>query len=132
MIVYKCLICNFSSTLKSNYKRHLNTKKHKNNVIAEGIKTQKDPEKTQKDPEKTQKDPVKKKHMCLHCGELFSTFSHKRRHELHRCKMSPYVEEKKSEEKEKIKKELDQENKILVRLDKEKNKQIEKLEKKGG
>ena len=122
MVIYKCLICNFSSKLKTDYKRHLNTKKHKNNVIAEGIKSQ-------KEPEKSQKEPVKKKHICPHCGELFSTFSHKRRHELHRCKMSPYVEEKKSEEKEKIKKELDQENKILVRLDKEKNKQIEKLEK---
>ena len=27
---YTCQICNFKSNLKSNYKRHLNTKKHQN------------------------------------------------------------------------------------------------------
>ena len=28
---YDCLLCNFSTNLKSNYKRHINTLKHKNN-----------------------------------------------------------------------------------------------------
>ena len=32
MKAYKCTICNFSENLKSDLKRHLNTKKHKNNV----------------------------------------------------------------------------------------------------
>ena len=31
MVEYKCECCNFSSTLKANYTRHLNTKKHKRN-----------------------------------------------------------------------------------------------------
>ena len=136
MPLYKCVLCNFSSKLKTDYKRHLETKKHKNNVISEGIKTHKDPEKTQKDPEKTQKDPVKKKFICLHCNEKFSSFAHKRRHELHRCDFSPYVVEKRRIKKEEMEKENKVQNKLLAMLEKEKNrierdknKQIEKLEK---
>jgi len=58
------------------------------------VETQKDPQKTQKDPQKTQKDPQKTqpdsenadKYYCEFCFDLFTTFAHKRRHELHRCK----------------------------------------------
>ena len=96
MVSYHCKHCNFTSKLKTDYKRHLKTKKHERNSdpnysIEEemALKTQKDPEKTQKDPAKTQKDPQRpgkvKKFSCIYCNELFSTYAHKRRHELHRC-----------------------------------------------
>jgi len=79
----------FSTKLKTDHKRHLQTKKHIRNLEENTLKTQKDPQKTQKDPQKTQKDPQKnttlKKHNCDYCDESFSTFAHKRRHELHRC-----------------------------------------------
>ena len=110
MVLYCCKHCNFSSKLIGNYKKHLNTKKHARNInpnySIEGemaLKTQKDPKKTQKDPEKTQKDPKRpsKKFICIYCNELFSTYAHKRRHELHRCKLMPEVE-KKIKEKDKI------------------------------
>ena len=32
MVLYNCDCCNFSSNLKSNYNRHLNTKKHLYNI----------------------------------------------------------------------------------------------------
>ena len=97
MVLYECDLCLFYSNLKSDYKRHLNTKKHQHNSdisLTSMVKTQKDPEKTQKDPEKTQKDPEKTqsdlvnadKYYCEFCFDLFTTFAHKRRHELHRCK----------------------------------------------
>ena len=38
MTQYVCLLCNFSSNLKSNYERHINTNKHqKNEKITQGI-----------------------------------------------------------------------------------------------
>ena len=35
---YTCLTCNFSSNLKSNYERHLNTNKHKKAIMECGKK----------------------------------------------------------------------------------------------
>jgi len=59
--------------------------------INESEKTQKDPQKTQKRPKKTQKDPKKTQNdleeiNCNYCNKEFSSYAHKRRHELHRCK----------------------------------------------
>ena len=117
MVLYSCESCKFSTNLKSNYKRHLKTTKHldniENNVISM-VKTQKDPEKTQKDPEKTQKDPQKTqfestdedKFYCDFCFVTFSSFAHKRRHELHRCKKNNSIIKSKINTLEKDKKEL--------------------------
>ena len=118
MVLYNCECCNFASNLKSNYNRHLKTKKHidkKNNSVISMVKSQKEPEKSQKEPEKSQKEPKKsqqnyeksEKFYCEFCFELFTTFANKRRHELHRCKHNTNI------------------NKLLN----EKNKQIKKLEK---
>ena len=143
MPTYLCEHCIFSSKLKGNFKRHLESQKHKNAISSEELMTKKDHEKTKKDHEKTKKDqkrPQKKKYICDHCDEIFTTFSHKRRHELHFCKKSPYVEEKKEKEKIEKDKELYQQtikvatltndnkyqSKEIVKLEKEK----EKLEKK--
>lgn len=102
MAPYICLFCNYSTNFHQNYKRHLKTKKHLHKIEqdsifleSDGVKTQKDPEKTQKDPQKTQKDPViPHKFSCEYCHTTFSTFAHKRRHELHRCKENPTIMEK--------------------------------------
>jgi len=118
MVLYNCECCNFSSNIKTHYNRHLKTKKHinnSNNSVISMVMTQKDPQKTQKDPKKTQKDPQKTqqnlekidKYYCEFCFDLFSTYAHKRRHELHRCKHNTNI------------------NKLLN----EKNNQIKKLEK---
>jgi hypothetical protein len=115
MVLYECDLCLFYSNLKSDYKRHLNTKKHQHNSdisLTSMVKTQKDPEKTQKDPEKTQKDPEKTQSSsedvhCSYCYTLFSTYAHKRRHELHRCKENTSINNSKIKELEKDKKKLE-------------------------
>ena len=155
MPTYICDHCVFSSKLKGDFRRHLNSIKHKNAVIEYDKQSQKDPEKTPKDPTKTQKDPVKYNFDCLHCDAKFSTFAHKRRHELHRCKNAPYSEKKHNKEMmevsvlvatinneknenavkllkvEKEQKKVEKEkNKLLLKMEKEKKKlekQIEKL-----
>ena len=126
MVLYSCKYCNFSTELIGNYTRHLKTKKHGRNINPDysieeeiALKTQKDPQKTQKDPQKTQKDPKrpqKNKHFsCIYCYETFTTYAHKRRHELHKCKEMPL-------------KDITIQN--LQKETNEKNKKIEKLEKK--
>ena len=103
MPLYSCKYCNFSTTLKSNYTRHLKTKKHilriniykEHGVINdetrnEYLMTQNDPKKTQNDPKMTQNDP--KNFECKYCFRKFSTKAHKRRHELHRCKSDKNID----------------------------------------
>ena len=111
MVLYNCECCNFASNLKSNYNRHLKTKKHidnNTNYVISMVKSQKEPEKSQKEPKKSQQNYEKsEKFYCEFCFELFTTFANKRRHELHRCKHNTNI------------------NKLLN----EKNKQIKKLEK---
>ena len=114
--MYRCDICGISTNLKTNYKRHLNTKKHLRNlqlqeankcvIITDPKMTQNDPKMTQNDPKSkfdpkislkndpkmTQNDPKSKKGInkkmfaCQYCNKLFSTKAHMRRHEIHRCK----------------------------------------------
>jgi len=126
MVLYSCKYCNFSTELIGNYKKHLKTKKHGRNINPDysiekeiELKTQKDPQKTQKDPQKTQKDPQRpdkvKTFSCIYCYETFTTYAHKRRHELHKCKEMPL-------------KDITIQN--LKKETNEKNKKIEKLEKK--
>jgi hypothetical protein len=112
MVLYSCECCNYSSKIKTHYNRHLKTKKHldniENNVISM-VMTQKDPQKTQKDPQKTQSESTDEaKFFCDFCFVTFSSFAHKRRHELHRCKQNKH---------------------IAHTIINEKNKQIKKLEK---
>ena len=129
MVLYECKCCNFSTKLKTDFKRHLNTKKHGVNSDPNfcnsyemTLMTQNDPKKTQKDPEKTQKDPAKTrqklKFSCIYCNELFSTHAHKRRHELHRCKGMPIIDKAISQlQKDKKKLEKDKE-KLEKRVEK--------------
>ena len=120
MVEFFCLMCNYQTEVKANYIRHLKSTKHfRNKVIYDNKseKTQKDPEKTQKDPKKTQKRPSKNKNdenTCIFCGSSFSTFAHKRRHELHRCKDKDAVKHRKKITHGLEIKELKKEHKKLV------------------
>jgi hypothetical protein len=117
MVLYECECCIFSSKLKGDYKRHLKTKKHldniENNVISM-VKSQKEPKKSQKEPKRATKEPQKSqcdstdedKFYCEFCFELFTTFANKRRHELHRCKQNNSIIKSKINTLEKDKKEL--------------------------
>ena len=114
MVYYECKLCNFSSILKGNYKQHLNSNKHFNNTeksLSVMVTTQKDPKKTQKDPKKTQKDPV---FLCDFCESNFSSYAHKRRHELHRCKEVASIKDKKIKTLEKEKKKLEKQIEKMI------------------
>jgi hypothetical protein len=141
---YECELCNYNTKYSGNYNKHLTTNKHKRKtaeengcseiledikVINENEKTQKDPQKTQKDPQKTQKDPQKTQNNseeiqnnCNYCKKEFSSYAHKRRHELHRCQE---VKEDVNSLYKSDKKEWLKEKKILF-------KQIDELIKKAG
>jgi hypothetical protein len=109
MFLYNCIDCNYSSNIKCNWERHLKSNKHFKHIqksLSPMVKTQKDPQKTQKDPQKTQKDPV---FLCDFCDSNFSSYAHKRRHEIHRCKENTTIMTNKIKSLEKEKKKLEKE-----------------------
>jgi hypothetical protein len=98
MVLYSCDCCNYSSKLKGDYKRHLKTSKHIENIKTSHHNPQNipnDPKKSSFDPQMIQfdpaNDPVDKNLNCGFCDTSFTFFTNKRRHELHRCKNNPNV-----------------------------------------
>ena len=92
---YKCSLCSFSSNLKSNFKRHLNTKKHqknhKNHVVGKMKLVENDPKMTPKvtpnDPKMTPNCPKSlTPYFCEHCLVSFTTRAHLMRHLKKNCK----------------------------------------------
>ena len=88
---YTCEICSFSSPQKNDYRRHINTKKHRNNS-EKNLKTYteasskklilapKEPKKSQKEPKRAKKEPIKepvKKFCCNYCDKHFLTFPYR-------------------------------------------------------
>ena len=63
---HKCNACGFETTKKSNFNRHLMTKKHKQNITGDN----------------------KKEFICEYCSKSFRTNPHMRRHQLHFCKFN--------------------------------------------
>jgi hypothetical protein len=131
MVLYECKSCNYKTELKSNYTRHIKSKKHgrktdPNYDILKELASleEKEPEKNQKEPEKNQKEPEKnqdgKNFKCDYCDNYFNTFPSKRRHELHRCTEIPVSLQHKQD-----KAEWKKEKKVLY-------KQIDALIKKAG
>ena len=54
MVLYSCKHCNFSTNIKTHYKRHLKTKKHQRNINPDynieeeiALKNQKEPQKVE-------------------------------------------------------------------------------------
>ena len=103
MPVYKCVLCNFSTTLKGNIKQHNKTNKHRNKLLAsenqlkeQGVIIQNNPKIIQNNPVDCknnpaiiQNNPVDAKFTCDYCGKTFTMRANKRRHEMHRCKENP-------------------------------------------
>ena len=94
MVLYKCLLCNYSSNIKSHYNRHLNSKKHKNNIITdegkEEKKYKKDQKKTILGPFSSEKETIlgpQKDHFCQHCNKGYKYKTHLYRHLKHSCKV---------------------------------------------
>ena len=128
MVLYSCIHCNYSTNLKSNFNRHINTKKHRGKIKAlekeskeEGANEPNEPKKSQNEPKKSQmsqNEPKKSQKIfsCDFCDKLFSTKANKRKHEIHRCKENVTSKDIKIRKLEKEKKKL--EKKIDKLLDK--------------
>jgi hypothetical protein len=134
---YKCEICDITTTLKTNYNRHLKTKKHRNRIIlivekkgVSGLTIQNNPAKGINNPVNAENNPiiiqnnpanVIKEYECIHCNTGFTMHLNKRRHEMYRCKKNPnFIDLLISDKNVKIKK-LKSENESL---EKEKDKLI--------
>ncbi len=131
---FSCIHCNYSTSVSSNYKKHLTTKKHDRNKKGTlktkgdlGLVSQQKPTLSHEEPKKRTNEPETKKFQCDYCDAVFSTKPNKRRHELHRCK---YNKSLKSDiiktQEEKIKK-LEHE-KIVIKFCMEKEKKELKRE----
>ncbi len=139
---YNCELCNFSTNLKANFERHLNTKKHGNNVINAKenenkmtLMNQNEPKMNQNEPQMNQNEPAMNQQnqlfCCNYCNRKFNTHASMRRHELHRCNQNPNFIEKVIDSKNNAIKKLEKEKKaILLNAEKEKKllyKQMEQL-----
>ena len=96
MVSYECIICNYSTNIKSHLNRHLKTKKHRVNEETRRKNINENDKNIQKHPQNIQKHPqnIHKKlrmYPCNYCEETFTNFSNKRRNELHRCKENTNV-----------------------------------------
>tara|TARA_E500000178_G_C16989085_1_gene739874 strand:+ start:293 stop:1162 length:870 start_codon:yes stop_codon:yes gene_type:complete len=100
MTPYFCSHCNYKTSNKSNFNKHLNTQKHFKNLKT-CSKVSYDPlssfemtKKTTNDHKMTKKTTNDHKMTinhskllsCIYCNKTFSTKAHKRRHEIHYCK----------------------------------------------
>ena len=115
MVLYKCECCCFSSKLKGDYKRHLNTKKHLTNnhkSLQLMVMSTNERKMTTNEHKMTTNEH---KFSCEFCGELFATHANKRRHELHYCK-----------ENGSSKKIINEKNKLIKVMQKQIDKLIDK------
>ena len=147
MPLYKCDVCNFSSKLKGDFRRHNNSKKHRNNTIAQkkqseekGLIIQNNPKIIQNNPQNDQNNPLiiqnnpVTQFKCDFCPKTFTLHANKRRHEIHRCRDNPNFVEQVIDAKntkiktlQKDKEALEQSNDKLEKEKKELYKQVSKL-----
>ena len=101
---YKCEVCNYVTMIKTQYKRHHNTKKHKKNMEDYGVekkykmstnehkmstnehKMSTNEHKMSTNEHKMSTNEHKKSINCDYCGKIFSSLPNKKRHEKKFCK----------------------------------------------
>ena len=131
MVLYECKCCNYKTKLKTDFNRHLKTKKHARNsdpeydILKETALNEQNEHKMSTNEHKMStnehnehKMSTKKSlnYSCDFCNKLFSTKANKRRHELHYCNKNATSKDIKIRKLEKEKKKL--EKKIDKLLDK--------------
>ena len=95
-MVYECLICEYKTTVNSNYHKHLKTQKH---LKKEAKSIQKEAESIQKEAKSIldegnsrEIEKTKKKFECLWCTRLFSRNDNLERH-IKVCKNNNVITE---------------------------------------
>ena len=144
MVLYTCAICEFSSKLKTDYNRHLNTKKHKlkhencdqekkklvfsltnpqksSEILTNYVKLPQKSSEILKNPHKLCEND-KKKFSCPFCLKEFSREDNLNRHKKSYCKV-------RKENEESYKLQLDEKNKEVDEYKKEKEKLYDYIDK---
>jgi len=115
MVLFTCDFCNYTTSSNSNFNKHLKTKKHRVNEVSSKKILKELEEWTQKDPKKTQKDPENTEtYYCDYCSDNFSSYAHKRRHELHRCKKNGNISSSLLKKQERQIKKLEKQIELLL------------------
>ena len=115
MVLFTCNFCNYTTSSNSNFNKHLKTKKHRVNEVSSKKILKELEEWTQKDPKKTQKDPENTEtYYCDYCSDNFSSYAHKRRHELHRCKKNGNISSSLLKKQERQIKKLEKQIELLL------------------
>ena len=83
MVLYECKLCNYSSKIKTQYNRHLKTKKHERNLNKSFLNEQNEHKMSTNEHKMSTNEH--KKYICSFCPKTFKTNANKRRHELHYC-----------------------------------------------
>ena len=87
MTIYDCKCCKFNTTLKSDYTRHLNTKKHIRNSSEQfGTKSEQNGTKTEQNGTKLCKKH--KQYFCKYCEKGFTSEKSLKRHITYTCKQN--------------------------------------------
>ena len=117
MVLYECKMCNYKTSINSNYHKHINTKKHRNNLASFEIQpkgmvwknTNEHKKNTNEHKKNTNEHTVntkehysilntdkltKKPVICEFCGNSFNTKASMRRHMKKYCKVNPNQIEK--------------------------------------
>ena len=131
---YKCLSCNFSTKLKSNYNRHLNTIKHQKNTKEKGNKNKKEIKNTHKTtqnhtnmfflPHDTTQNHTNLKFFCDLCEKSFTRKDALTRHIKKYCKEHKKINSEKNlllkiaEQKKEISENKEEKQKLYDYIDK--------------
>ncbi len=144
MPIYECDYCNYKTTIKTQYNRHLNTQKHINklkeidgkfikllekNTNEHKMSTNEHKMNTNEHKMSTNEHKMNTNEhkmstnelSCRYCNKFFNTSPSRRRHELHYCKKNSEIENNKviKEIENKYKEELENKEKELENKEKE-------------
>ena len=81
--MFNCSICNYNTSIKCNYSKHLKTKKHKNNILTTQTHT------NTTNITNTTNTPHTANIVCEYCNKVFSRTDSLNRHIKSFCKNSP-------------------------------------------